>query len=201
MDGKLDLRIQKTYMALSNALIDLMQEKRFEEITVNELCTRSLIGRGTFYKHFADKYEFLAFVIREQYQDFCNRIPNCESSSSFEDDIKNILSTCLNFLEQSPAVIAALEHDHGSAIFENAISDVAVPDLVKKLREMETNGYPLPFDAVSMAQLTVTITNQIIMWWIKNRESVSKDVFLQFLCKNTSSLLTPITEKTNCRQK
>lgn len=65
MEEKMDLRIRKTYLALHNAFTDLLEEKCFDELTVNELCGRAMIRRTTFYKHFADKYEYFAFYIRE----------------------------------------------------------------------------------------------------------------------------------------
>lgn len=190
MDGKLDLRIQKTYLALSNTFMDLMQEKSFEDITVNELCARSLVGRGTFYKHFADKYEFLSFLIREQYQAFREKISDSLNNASLEENINALLKTCLDFAEQSPTVISALQH-HSSSIIEKAISDVLVPDFAKQLKEMQANGHQLPFDAFSMAELAVSIASQTIMWWIRNRDTVPKEVFLPFLYKNVSLLLTP----------
>ena len=65
MEQKLDLRIQKTYLALSGALLAAMGEKTFEAIRVNELCDRAMVRKSTFYKHFGDKYELLAFVVRQ----------------------------------------------------------------------------------------------------------------------------------------
>ena len=65
MEEKMDLRIRKTYLALHSAFSSLLEEKRFEEITVNQLCDRAMIRRTTFYKHFADKYEYFAFYLRE----------------------------------------------------------------------------------------------------------------------------------------
>ena len=189
MEGKLDLRIQKTYMALSNTFMEMMLEKGFDEITVNELCARSLVGRGTFYKHFADKYEFLSFVIREQYRNFMKEISFSLNNGPFEDRINALLTTSLSFIEQSPAVIAALQHAQGNSIIEKAISEVIIPDYVKQLKEMQANGYNLPFDAVPMAELAVTIASQTIMWWVRNRETVPKEVFLPFLYKNVSCLL------------
>ena len=65
MEEKIDLRIRKTYLSLHNAFMSLLEEKRFEDVTVNELCDRAMIRRTTFYKHFADKYEYFSFYIRE----------------------------------------------------------------------------------------------------------------------------------------
>ena len=77
MEKDTDLRIQKTYLALQNAFVALLEEKRFEELTVNELCDRAMIRRTTFYKHFGDKYEYFAFYIREMVSTFgisCRRM-------------------------------------------------------------------------------------------------------------------------------
>ena len=65
MPEKQDLRVQKTYAALFQAFQELLTEKDFESITVTELCDRAMIRTATFYKHFADKYAFFAFLINE----------------------------------------------------------------------------------------------------------------------------------------
>lgn len=61
---KEDLRVRKTKKALSDAFISLLKEKRFEEITINELCEKAEIRRATFYKHYTDKFHFLARFTR-----------------------------------------------------------------------------------------------------------------------------------------
>lgn len=59
----MDLRIEKTYRALMQAFAELLEERRYEEITVAMLCDRAMIRRTTFYKHFADKAAFFVFFI------------------------------------------------------------------------------------------------------------------------------------------
>ncbi len=59
MEKPLDLRIRKTYIALTNTLIEMMEEAPFEDIRVSDLCDRAMVRKSTFYKHFADKYELL----------------------------------------------------------------------------------------------------------------------------------------------
>ena len=53
-----DRRIVKTKAALFGAFLDLLSEKLFEDITVNEICERADIRRATFYKHYNDKLAF-----------------------------------------------------------------------------------------------------------------------------------------------
>lgn len=52
---KLDSRVKHTRDALGDALLALMQEKQFENITVQEILDRAGIGRSTFYSHYRDK--------------------------------------------------------------------------------------------------------------------------------------------------
>ena len=62
---KLDLRIRKTRWALKDALFSLLSRRRFEKITVNDLCEEAVVSRTAFYAHFEDKYALLRFSLEE----------------------------------------------------------------------------------------------------------------------------------------
>ena len=64
MRKKEDRRIVKTRRALREALLDLIEEKGLDRVTVKELCERANLNRGTFYLHYRDVYDLL-----EQYTD------------------------------------------------------------------------------------------------------------------------------------
>lgn len=55
-----DRRIKRSKKALRSALISLIEEKGFEAITVNDLCSAADLNRGTFYNHFRSKEHLLA---------------------------------------------------------------------------------------------------------------------------------------------
>src|ERR1700704_3515210 len=52
---KTDRRTHRTKRQLSEALVELVQEKRFDDITVQNVIDRADVGRSTFYTHFRDK--------------------------------------------------------------------------------------------------------------------------------------------------
>jgi AcrR family transcriptional regulator len=58
-DANTDLRIIRTRESIREALIDLIEEKGFEAITVKDMTTRARINRGTFYAHYQDKYDLM----------------------------------------------------------------------------------------------------------------------------------------------
>ena len=55
----MDIRITKSKRALRAALIDLMEERGLDAVSVNDLCARADLNRGTFYNHFRDKEDLL----------------------------------------------------------------------------------------------------------------------------------------------
>lgn len=57
---KLDRRSQRTQRMLAEALIALLQERRYADITVQDLLDRADVGRSTFYAHYWDKDDLLA---------------------------------------------------------------------------------------------------------------------------------------------
>jgi AcrR family transcriptional regulator len=52
---KLDRRSARTRDRLGDALLELVQEKPFDAITVQDVIDRAGVGRSTFYVHFRDK--------------------------------------------------------------------------------------------------------------------------------------------------
>lgn len=62
---KPDLRVRRTRSLLSNALVELMQEKSIDKITVQEVLDRAAVGRSTFYLHYRDKDDLFLCVLED----------------------------------------------------------------------------------------------------------------------------------------
>ena len=54
-----DRRVRRTRAALTRALVDLVLEKRYRSITVQDLLDRADVGRSTFYSHYRGKDDLL----------------------------------------------------------------------------------------------------------------------------------------------
>ena len=80
-----DLRIKKTYRALFDAFTELLEEHRFEDLTVAMLCDRAMIRRTTFYKHFRDKNDYFAFYIDGLMSGLPQKQPDEAGAVSAED--------------------------------------------------------------------------------------------------------------------
>jgi AcrR family transcriptional regulator len=60
-----DRRVRKTRGLLLRALGELLHEKRYDAIVVQEILDRANVGRSTFYAHFRDKDELLQSAIQD----------------------------------------------------------------------------------------------------------------------------------------
>ncbi|MTT30869.1 TetR family transcriptional regulator [Terrilactibacillus sp. BCM23-1] len=67
-EPSVDLRVKKTKHAIKEQFIKLLSEKNFTHITIKDITEKALIGRGTFYLHYKDKYDLLSQIIKEEIQ-------------------------------------------------------------------------------------------------------------------------------------
>lgn len=64
-EKKEDLRVKRTHKLLSQALLSLIEHHSFNSISVKEICEEAMVHRATFYTHFNDKYDLLAYSSKE----------------------------------------------------------------------------------------------------------------------------------------
>ena len=64
-----DRRVLRTRQSIRNALIELMLEKPYEKITIQEIIDRANVGRATFYNHYQDKDDLLLRGVAELARD------------------------------------------------------------------------------------------------------------------------------------
>ena len=68
---KKDLRVVKTIVNLQDSLLQLLEQKELEKITISELCKLAKVNRGTFYLHFSSIEDLFAHYFQEITEDLC----------------------------------------------------------------------------------------------------------------------------------
>ena len=68
-NAKDDRRSKRTRQLLGDALVELMMEKPYEDVTVQDILDRANVGRSTFYAHYADKESLLMSEIEHVIHD------------------------------------------------------------------------------------------------------------------------------------
>jgi AcrR family transcriptional regulator len=78
--ARLDRRVSRTRRALKEALTDLILERGYEAVTVQDVIDRADIGRSTFYAHFLDKDDLLMAILADL------EVPGPDTSTWKPDD-------------------------------------------------------------------------------------------------------------------
>ncbi|MBI3173666.1 MAG: TetR family transcriptional regulator [Chloroflexi bacterium] len=72
-----DPRVRRTRQLIEQAFDELLTEKNFDSVTVQDVTEKAQINRATFYAHFEDKYALLDHSIRQKFrQEIESRVLN-----------------------------------------------------------------------------------------------------------------------------
>ena len=74
MEQKVDRRIQRTRQLLQQAIIELIVEKGYEAISIQDITERANVARTTFYLHYTNKDELLFNSVRDMIDELLDRL-------------------------------------------------------------------------------------------------------------------------------
>lgn len=179
MKQNLDLRIQKTYLALHNAFTELLEQKHFENITVNELCEKAMIRRTTFYKHFADKYEYYTFYLKEISLTFRQDI----SFEAFDTDVNSyymeMSRKLILFLEENKKLMDTVLHSETFPALLSILSVEIAQDFYEAALHLHTDMTPAQLESFC-SFYTGGLLNMMLSYYKKNH-TFEGNPFLQIL--------------------
>ncbi|MDO4640269.1 MAG: TetR/AcrR family transcriptional regulator [Neisseria sp.] len=87
--AKHDLRVQKTLKAIENALIQLLAEKTYLEISVQELIERAMINRKTFYTYYSGKDDLVGQLIQNFLLEYQSLIDKRQETANLKELLQN----------------------------------------------------------------------------------------------------------------
>jgi AcrR family transcriptional regulator len=154
---KVDPRIRRTRQMLFKAFQDLLGEKTFDQISVQDLAERSTLNRATFYDHFTDKFALLEAMIGERFSTLiearmAGSEPTCEAALK-----ELILATC-DFLAETSS--GCQKHQRQFEPFvESSVKTILCEVLEKGLRKHKAKSPELKATMVSWA-----ITGAALQW-------------------------------------
>src|SRR5271169_7073389 len=96
---KLDPRIRRTRQMLFKAFQDLLTEKTFQLITVQDIAERSTLNRATFYDHFTDKFALLEAMIGERFKTLIE-VRMAGSEGTCEASLRQLILAACDFLAE-----------------------------------------------------------------------------------------------------
>ena len=170
---KQDLRIIKTHKALCETFITMLEEKNFEEITVNELCERAMVRRATFYKHFADKYDFFSFFIRDIRSKLLNNQKN--NDNDCDNYYTNLFKQYIGFLTEHKSLVNSVINSSVFPTLFNILTDEIQRDIHIHLMEEQEKGREFPMSLGLLSAFYAGGIIQISRYYITSATSLSSE--------------------------
>ncbi|NLA53589.1 MAG: TetR/AcrR family transcriptional regulator [Clostridiales bacterium] len=112
----------KTIRALKTVLVDLLQTRDLQNISIKEITDKAHISRGTFYLHFSDIFA-LYQAIETDVVESINGIINSKVPIQDEDELEKIIGSIFDYLtlhiKECDALLRTDSASFLSAVFES----------------------------------------------------------------------------------
>jgi len=133
---KKDRRVQRTLQSLRAALLELIKEKDYDEISIEEITERANVGRTTFYLHYKDKEDLLmeefSTIMYERAQ-VLSEIPFSVWVPVSEEDLKKNIAL--------QPLLLVFEHIHNnSELYNLLLKSTNSSKIVERIRKISTDA-------------------------------------------------------------
>lgn len=163
---KTDLRIIRSKNSIKRAFVELLHEKGYEAITIQDIADRAVINRNTFYLHYQNKPELLNSCIDELIEEVRSTLALCPSINRplSVSKLERIMQTLLEkMVDNLPFYKAMLVDENKIYGFQSKIEDI-----IKSTVNEGLNHTPLDISKELMLQYIASAFMGIVVWWVKN---------------------------------
>ncbi|MGO4346459.1 TetR/AcrR family transcriptional regulator [Paenibacillus sp. MCAF9] len=157
----MDRRVLKTKEAIMKAFVELIAEKNFEQVTINEIAERSNVNRGTVYLHYVDKFDLLNQCIEvylTQLFESCMPAEDITPSSA-----KTLLLRTFKYLEQHAFIYTTLLTSKGVPTFRNRLMECMQQGIEDHI---DMSGINQDMNKEIMVQFLASAAIGLLEWWI-----------------------------------
>ncbi|WP_217563019.1 TetR/AcrR family transcriptional regulator [Paenibacillus sp. GbtcB18] len=177
MNKKTDLRILRTKHSIRKAFYELIQEKGYEAITIQDIADQAMINRNTFYLHYQNKPDLLDTCMNELLSELKDAVVLCPiSMNPFSISLlETVMQTALEHISLN------MTFYHSMLIEENRIHQfqVKMENIIKdKLNEgwnPDLVNAPLAVSKELLLEYLGSAFMGIVIWWIKYEKPLPAD--------------------------
>ncbi|MBX3011072.1 MAG: TetR/AcrR family transcriptional regulator [Caldilineaceae bacterium] len=167
MAEKVDRRVRRSRRLLADALLALVIEKRFGDISVQDIADRADMNRATFYLHFHSKEELLLSALVEQFDELVNSFGDISPDRPLWEDAQMEVMV-FEHVAENARIYKALLDDPNLGLVIHAILGYIAEFSERKLAASLPAGtqprVPLPLIAHHIGGSLYGI----IHWWLRH---------------------------------
>jgi AcrR family transcriptional regulator len=107
-EEKLDPRIKRTRAMIEQAFLDVLQEKSFTSMSVQDITEKAGVNRTTFYLHFTDKYELVTYSMNWRFRQAVEG-SMLDKGQLSPENLRALIMTLAGFVEMADSHCAVHE--------------------------------------------------------------------------------------------
>lgn len=167
---KPDRRVRRTRELLQKALIELISERGYDALTIQEIADRANVGRTTFYLHYSSKEELLmscheAIVSRFHF----GPLHPLSREELLSPEAPPGMTSAYRHLEDARAMLSPIFQGKDSLLLLRRIRDWSAQVIEASLRAafVEADS-TIPFDVLANYLAGAQIA--LVQWWLEKRQ-------------------------------
>jgi AcrR family transcriptional regulator len=166
---KTDRRIQRTRELLQKALIELISERDYDAITIQDIVDRANVGRTTSYKHYHSKDELFMSCHEAMLNEFhMSPLHPLTQEELLSPEIPSEMTLAYQHLEQRRTRLSPVFQGKDSSLILRQIRDRSAREIEANLRAAfgETRSM-IPLDM--LANYLAGAQLALMQWWLEKR--------------------------------
>ena len=181
---------EKTRLRILDSFLDLTRDKRWDKISVKELCAKAEITRGTFYQYYDDIYTLMESLEDQLLADLTERYEKISYTSyseipadlfidKFDYAPPEVLTVWFRFVrDHTKELLALFDRKNGDPYFVKKMKAVMSEYLS---RVMDSDGHP--DDALRSHFMKLFLEMHFLgaLSWIEDDESLSEEDIVNLL--------------------
>jgi AcrR family transcriptional regulator len=185
MDKKQDRRVIRTRNQLREALFELILDKGYDTVTIEDITDRANLGRTTFYLHYKDKEQLLlesidsiAIDLLQQISQFIPAFTNPElSPANRELILYTPVLLVFNHARENANLYRIILRGEGAYKTNNRlrqiINRIAATVMAERIETFGLKSPPIPIDVMTNYFAGSLLT--VVTWWLENDMPYSPD--------------------------
>ena len=177
-----DRRIARTRSSLHQALLDLVKEKGYAAVTIEDITTRANLGRTTFYLHYQDKEDLLLEGLEERLSALVEKITKRPLIFWFHESNGNLIKSIFETVNENSDIFALITKEQSNKVYDRFRS-IIVKVAMKLIDESPWASNKINRLAVPVDYLTDYFSGAMwasIVWWAGNNFAQSTDEMANF---------------------
>lgn len=176
----MDKRVMKTKKQIYEGLLNMLEEKSFEEIKISEVCKIANINRSTFYSHFKDKYDLFDSLMKDSQAKLMTELEKQKEFTNLKSYYMEIIKILLNHIEEEKEVYKTIMIHNRYSIVLDMIQNTILDHLSKKMaEEIKGRKTKIPPDFTAAFYLGGIVN--IGMGWILNPKNITQEEIYQYI--------------------